>query len=172
MWGPQGSLIHLLSHILWRQESWLYRWSIAVTVMFASMCPSPLKILQSSSAWCQNDGCWSWTTTTSHDQQPSFDITQRRIEESPVVEHFNGEGHILADMTVMVIDQLYSHGSCLRKMGKQVDQNPGDLTSFRNEPEGGFSVKPARWLSVDPLEFYELDWYQGYWLSQEVIIMY
>ena len=38
-----------------------------------------------------------------------FDIIQRRTEESPVAEHFNGEGHTLADMTVMAIDQLYGH---------------------------------------------------------------
>ena len=45
-----------------------------------------------------------------------FDITQRRTEESPVAEHFNGKGHTLADMTVVAIDQLYSHDSCLCKI--------------------------------------------------------
>ena len=38
-----------------------------------------------------------------------FNIPHRRTEESPVAEHFNGEGHTLADMTVVAIDQLYSH---------------------------------------------------------------
>ena len=28
--------------------------------------------------------------------------------------------------------------------GKQVDQDPGDLISFGNEPQDGFPVKPAR----------------------------
>ena len=36
-------------------------------------------------------------------------ITQKRTEESPVVQLFNGEVHTLADMTVVAIDQLYSH---------------------------------------------------------------
>ena len=44
------------------------------------------------------------------------DITQRRTEESLVAEHFNGEGHTFADMTVKAIDQLYSHDSCLPKI--------------------------------------------------------
>ena len=44
------------------------------------------------------------------------DIKQRRTEKSPVAEHFNGEGHTLVDMTVVAIDQLYSHDSCLRKI--------------------------------------------------------
>ena len=35
-----------------------------------------------------------------------FNIAHRRTEESPVAEHFNGEGHTLADMTVVAIDQL------------------------------------------------------------------
>ena len=45
-----------------------------------------------------------------------FDIKQRRTEESPVAEHFNGAGHTLADLTVVVIDQLYSHDACLHKI--------------------------------------------------------
>ena len=44
------------------------------------------------------------------------DIKQSRTEESPVAEYFNSEGHTLADMTVVAIDQLYSHDSCLRKI--------------------------------------------------------
>ena len=44
------------------------------------------------------------------------DIKQSRTEESPVAEHFNSEGHTLADMTVVAIDQLYSHDSCLCKI--------------------------------------------------------
>ena len=44
-----------------------------------------------------------------------FEVTQRRTEESPVAEHFNNEGHTLADKTVVVIDQLYSHHSCHSK---------------------------------------------------------
>ena len=34
---------HLLSRILQRYGSWLYSWSITMTVMSASMCPLPLK---------------------------------------------------------------------------------------------------------------------------------
>ena len=32
-----------------------------------------------------------------------------------MVKHFNGEGHTLADVTVMAIDKLYSHYSWLSK---------------------------------------------------------
>ena len=45
-----------------------------------------------------------------------FDIKQRRTEESPVAEHFDGKGDKLAVLTVEVIDQLYSHDSWLRKI--------------------------------------------------------
>ena len=45
-----------------------------------------------------------------------FDVMQRRTEEFPVAEHFNGEGHTLTDLTVVAIDQLYSHDTCLRKI--------------------------------------------------------
>ena len=34
----------------------------------------------------------------------------------PVAEHFTVKGHTLADMTVVVIDQLYSHDPCLRQV--------------------------------------------------------
>ena len=44
------------------------------------------------------------------------DNRQRKTEVFPVAEHFNGEGHTLPDLTVMVIDQLYSHNTCLRKI--------------------------------------------------------
>ena len=45
-----------------------------------------------------------------------FNITHGKTEESPVAEHFYGEGHTLADMTVMAIDKIYSHDSCLCKI--------------------------------------------------------
>ena len=38
------------------------------------------------------------------------------MEEFPVALRFNGEGHTLADMTVVVIDKIYSHDSCLCKI--------------------------------------------------------
>ena len=40
----------------------------------------------------------------------------KRTEESPVAEHFNGAGHTLVDLTVVAIDQLYSHDPCLCKI--------------------------------------------------------
>ena len=43
-------------------------------------------------------------------------IAHRRTEETPVAEHFNGDGHALSDMTVVAIDQVYSHYPCLRKI--------------------------------------------------------
>ena len=110
-----------------------------------------------------------------------------RTEESPVSEHFNSKGHTQRAWLLWHHDccvTTWQHDCCgdrsaiqprllsSKNMGKQVDQNPGDLISFWNQPQGGFSMKPVQWLSVDPLEFYEPDWYQGYWLSQEVVIMY
>ena len=38
----------------------------------------------------------------------------RRTDESLVAEHFNNGPHSQADKTVMVIDQVHSHDSCLR----------------------------------------------------------
>ena len=35
-----------------------------------------------------------------------FDIEHQMAEESPVAEHFNGEGHTQADKAVMVMDQI------------------------------------------------------------------
>ena len=45
-----------------------------------------------------------------------FNITHGKTEESPVAEHFNGEGHTLADMTVVAINKIYSHDPCLHKI--------------------------------------------------------
>ena len=56
------------------------------------------------------------TLTAKEINSQCFDITQRRTEESPVAGHINGEGDTLAHMTVMVIDQLYRHDSCLRQI--------------------------------------------------------
>ena len=40
----------------------------------------------------------------------------KRTQEYPVAEHFNSKGHTLVDMTIVVINQLYSHDSCLCKI--------------------------------------------------------
>ena len=45
-----------------------------------------------------------------------FNISHRRSEESPVAEHFTGDGHSEADMVVTVIDQLYGRDPCLHKL--------------------------------------------------------
>ena len=45
-----------------------------------------------------------------------YNIVHRRTEDSPVAEHFTGDGHTQADMFVMAIDQLHSHDPCLRKI--------------------------------------------------------
>ena len=39
-----------------------------------------------------------------------------KTEKSPVAEHFSGEGHTLADVTSVAINEIYSHDSCLRKI--------------------------------------------------------
>ena len=41
---------------------------------------------------------------------------QLNTEESSVVVHFNGEEHTLVDMTIIAIDKVYSHDSCLRNI--------------------------------------------------------
>ena len=61
------------------------------------------------------------------------------------------EGHALADVTVLAIDKIHSHNSCLNSQdtGKQVDQDPaGDFIPFGDEPQGGLPVKPARRTSI------------------------
>ena len=45
-----------------------------------------------------------------------YNITHRDTEGSLVALHFNSEGRMLADMTVVAIDKIYSHDSCLRKI--------------------------------------------------------
>ena len=47
-----------------------------------------------------------------------YNIAHRRTEDSPVAEHFTGDGHTQADMGVTVIDQLYSRDPCLCKYGR------------------------------------------------------
>ena len=58
---------------------------------------------------------------------------------------------------------LASDGYCtqppplsLQSRESRVDQNPGDLTSLRNESQGGFSVNSVWWLSVDPWSSFSL----------------
>ena len=45
-----------------------------------------------------------------------YSIVHSRADESLVVEHFTGDRHTQVDMVVWVIDQLYSHDPCLRKI--------------------------------------------------------
>ena len=45
-----------------------------------------------------------------------FDITHRRTNKSPVAAHFNLTKHIVEDLTIMVIDQLFDQDSTLQKL--------------------------------------------------------
>ena len=45
-----------------------------------------------------------------------YNITHGKTKESPVPDHFNGEGHTLADVTILAIDKIHSHNSCLGKI--------------------------------------------------------
>ena len=45
-----------------------------------------------------------------------FNMTHGKTEESPMVEHFNGERHTFPDMTIVAMDKIDSHHSCLRKI--------------------------------------------------------
>ena len=38
------------------------------------------------------------------------------MEESPMAEHFNGERHTFADVTIVAIDKIDSLDSCLHKI--------------------------------------------------------
>ena len=44
------------------------------------------------------------------------DVAHKRTKESPVAEHFNGVAHSQVDMRTMVIDQLWNHDPCVRKI--------------------------------------------------------
>ena len=43
-------------------------------------------------------------------------IMHGKAKECPVAEDFNGEGHTLADVTVVAINKIHSHDSFLRKV--------------------------------------------------------
>ena len=45
-----------------------------------------------------------------------YDISHRRTDESPVAEHFNSDAHLESDMTIMVIELVFSRNPCLRKI--------------------------------------------------------
>ena len=45
-----------------------------------------------------------------------FNITHGKTEESLVVEHFNHIGHTFAEVTIVAINKIHSHNSCLRKI--------------------------------------------------------
>ena len=45
-----------------------------------------------------------------------YDILHGRTQDSPVAAHFNNDGHVQADMTVMVIDEVKSCDPCLQKI--------------------------------------------------------
>ena len=68
-----------------------------------------------------------------------------KTKESPVAEHFNGEGHTLANLTVVAIyKNIQPRLTSPQDTGKQVDQDPGDVISFGNEPQGALPVKLAQ----------------------------
>ena len=50
-----------------------------------------------------------------------YNIVYKTTKESPGAENFNGEAHSQADIRVMVIDPLWNHHPCLRKLREQVD---------------------------------------------------
>ena len=57
-----------------------------------------------------------WTAAIRQFNNYCFDIMHRRTKESPVPEHFNGDGHTLADMTVVELNQIHNHDPCLHKI--------------------------------------------------------
>ena len=63
-----------------------------------------------------------------------------------------------------------SHGT-LQIMGKQVDHDSGDLISFRNEPQGGFSEKLAQRPSEDRVNLTHLTYIKATGRSQEQLII-
>ena len=60
---------------------------------------------------------WAWLDILYISEQwPLLHITHGIMEESPVAEYFSGEARTLADVTVMAINKIHSHDSCLRKI--------------------------------------------------------
>ena len=47
-----------------------------------------------------------------------YNIVHGRTEVSPVVAHFNNDGHLQADRTVMVTDEVKSCDDVFEKYGK------------------------------------------------------
>ena len=45
-----------------------------------------------------------------------FDIMHWRTDHSPMVAHFNDDSHSEAEITVIIIDKVYSHDPCLSKI--------------------------------------------------------
>ena len=70
---------------------------------------------QALSFFCNNGRGLDTRLLDSHNNNHCFDIIHRRTEQFSVAEHFNGNGHTLADMTVMTINLIHSHNSCLCK---------------------------------------------------------
>ena len=55
------------------------------------------------------------STSPAHNDH-NMNITHRRTEESLVGDHFNDDGHSLANMTVEVIDQIHIRDPYPRKI--------------------------------------------------------
>ena len=56
-----------------------------------------------------------------------FEIRQRRTQESPVVEQFNGAGHTLADLTIVVINHYIATTLVSEKYRKACGSEPWGL---------------------------------------------
>ena len=44
-----------------------------------------------------------------------YDVTRGKIDESPVAAHFKSDGHSESDLTVCVIDRLWTEDTIRRK---------------------------------------------------------
>ena len=64
------------------------------------------------------------------------DIAHRRTDDFPVAEHFNGGAHLLADMKVMVIDQMRSRDHVYVKLERAGGSGPWGLHSFQQWTSG------------------------------------
>ena len=67
----------------------------------------------SNNMWARLDNCY-----IAGAMAIGYNIIHRNKEEYPIVEHFHGEGHTLADMSVMAIDKYTATTHVFARYGK------------------------------------------------------
>ena len=97
-----------------------------------------------------------------------FDIKQRKTEESPVAQHFNGKGHTFVDLTVVAHTATTLVSA---KYGKSDGLEPWRPHILLEWTSGWTLCETCAMNIWGPLGILP-DWHQGYWLSQEAIYIH